>query len=211
MPAAARRHPARPSRDRRHASPHRPPGGGGTGRGLERSGRALPAGRGRPGLHPRRRAVLRHCVSGRHRRAPAGALPPRAVVRHLRPRGGPARGDRQPRRPVVRGRRRSGSGLPVCHRRGRAVRLPGHRPRRLLGLSAHRRWPDPGRPLRAAHRPGRPDRARRRLRLRHRPVLRRPALRLPALRLLRLPRVRQLPRMGSVPGLVHALPRGRPR
>ena len=68
-----------------------------------------------------------------------------------------------------------------------------------------------GDPVRGPDRPGRPAGARRRLRLRHLALLRGPALRLPPLRLLRLPRLRQLRRVGPVPRLVHAVPRGHPR
>ena len=42
-----------------------------------------------------------------------------------------------------------GRGIPLRHRRRRAVRLPRHHPRRLLGLPPHRRRPHPGRSLRA--------------------------------------------------------------
>ena len=76
------------------------------------------------------------------------------------------------------------------------LRLRRHRPRRLLGLPADRRGPDPGRSLRRADRPGGADRARRGLRLRHQPVLRGAALRLSPVRLLRLPRLRQVRRSG---------------
>ena len=90
----------------------------------------------------------------------------------------------------------------------RCAPLRGYRSRRLLGLPRHRGRPDPGRPVRRPLRSRRAPRAGRRVRLRRESLLRRAPLRLSEVRLLRLSRVREVRRMGSVPAGLRTIPDG---
>ena len=105
----------------------------------------------------------------------------------------------------VRGGRLPRRRIPLRDHVDRAVRLLQHRAAGPVGLPRDRQRADPWRPVRRPDRSGGADRARRRLRLRHHPVLRPAALRLSAVRLLRLSHPR-LFGLGSVPRRVPSLP-----
>ena len=170
----------------------RDPAAPGAGRGVDRPGRPLPPGRRRPGLSQRRRALSRRGLPGRHRRADPGALPSRAVGRHLRPPGPRVRGDRR----AAAAARSSWMTTPAS---ATCSPSPPSEPFDFRDITRGDYWDyrliDGGRiqgdPYVALDRPRRPSRPGRGLRLRRQPVLRRPALRLSSLRLLRLPCLRQ--------------------